>query len=121
MEARALGTGVGLGAVYGLAALEAVSPVGIFLILWGLAILYVAWVMAWQDWSLAWAGGGLVTGFGVVWMVLLGQQGATCKPPGCVAAAAATDWLEGLAFLTLVLLLASAEVGWRRWWAGRAN
>ena len=105
----------GVGAIYGLLTLEAVSPVGLVVILWAIVILIIAWHLPIRAPVIAAAAGGLVIGFGLVWAAVLAQQLTTCKPPSCVAANPMTDELYALAFLVPVIALAAGELGIQRW------
>ncbi len=115
MWARALVIAIGVGAIYGLLALEAVSPLGIALLIWAIAILVLAWRIPLQARPVAASAGGIVIGFCIVWVVAMGQQLATCTPPTCIAADPMTDFLYALAFLVPVIALAGGEIGLRRW------
>ena len=115
MWPRALVIAVGVGAVYGLLALEAVSPVAIVLLAWVIAILVLAWRLPLRATAVAASAGGLVIGFGLLWAAVLGAQLATCRPPTCATADPATDVLYALAFLVPVIALASTEIGLRAW------
>jgi len=112
---RALVIAGGVGAIYGLLALEAVSPLGIALLIWAIAILVLAWRVPLKARVVAASAGGFVVGFSIVWAVVIGQQLATCKPPSCIAADPMTDFLYALAFLVPVVTLAGGEIGLRRW------
>ncbi len=106
---------VAVGAVYGLLALEAVSPVGILVVGWVVAILVLAWRLPLKARVVAASAGGLVIGFGLVWAAVLEPQLASCKPPTCSTTDPSTDILYALAFLAPVILLASVEIGVRAW------
>ena len=115
MWPRALIIAVSVGAVYGLLALEAASPLSIVLLVWVIAILILAWRFPLKATVLAASVGGFVTGFGLLWAAVLGAQLATCRPPTCATADPATDFLYALAFLVPVIALATAEIGLRTW------
>jgi hypothetical protein len=106
---------VGAGAVYGLLALEAVSPVGILLVGWVVAILLLAWRIPLKARAVAACAGGLIVGFGLLWAIVLEAQRAGCKPSTCVIADPSTDVLYAFAFLAPVIAVASAEIGVRAW------
>jgi hypothetical protein len=106
---------VAVGAVYGLLALEAVSPVGILLVGWVVAILVLAWRLPLKARVIAASAGGLVVGFGLLWAGVLEMQLANCKPPTCATADPPTDVLYALAFLAPVIAAGSAELGIRAW------
>jgi hypothetical protein len=106
---------VGAGAVYGLLALEAVSPLGILLVGWAVAILFLAWRLPLEARVVVACAGGLVVGFGLLWAVVLETQLAGRKPSTCVVADPSTDVLYALAFLAPVVAVASAELGVRAW------
>jgi hypothetical protein len=114
MWLRAL-VAVGFGAVYGLLALEAVSPVGILLVGWAVAILVLAWRLPLNARVVAASAGGMVTGFGLTWAALLGTQIASCKVPTCAAADPSTDILYALAFLTPIIAFSGAAIALRAW------
>ncbi len=115
MWPRALITAVGVGAVYGLLALEAVSPVAIVLLAWAIAILVLAWRLPLKAPVVAASAGGLVIGFGVIWTPVSGVLLATCRPPRCTTADPATDLLYALVFLVPVIAIAGAEIALRAW------
>jgi hypothetical protein len=115
MWPRALVIAVSVGAVYGLLALEAESPLAIVLLVWVIAILILAWRLPLDATALAASVGGFVAGFCLLWAVVLGAQLATCRPPTCSTADLATDVLYALAFLVPVIALASSEIGLRTW------
>ena len=115
MWARTLVLAGGVGAIYGLLALEAASPVGIVVLLWAIVILAMAWRLPIRARLIAAAAGGLILGFGLVWAAVLGPQLTTCSPPSCVAADAVTNELYALVFLVPVIALAGAEIGLRIW------
>lgn len=115
MWARALVIAIGGGAIYGLLALEAVSPLAIALLIWAIAILVLAWRVPLKARVVAASAGGFVIGFSIVWAVVVGQQLATCKPPSCIAADPMTDLLYALAFLVPVIALAGGEIGLWTW------
>jgi hypothetical protein len=104
-----------VGAVYGLLALEAVSPVGILLVGWMVAILVLAWRLPLKARVVAASAGGLVVGFGLLWAAVLETQLANCKPPTCATGDPSTDALYALAFLAPVIAVGSAEIGVRAW------
>ena len=106
---------VGVGAVYGLLALEAVSPVAIVLLAWAIAILVIAWRLPLKATVVAASAGGLVIGFGLIWTDVSRALLASCRPPSCTSADPATDLLYALAFLVPVITLAGAEIGLRAW------
>jgi len=106
---------VAVGAVYGLLALEAVSPVGILLVVWVVAILVLAWRLPLKARVVAASAGGLVAGFGLLWAAVLETQLSNCKPPTCTSADPSTDVLYALAFLAPVIAVGSAEIGVRAW------
>jgi hypothetical protein len=110
---RALVIAVGVGAVYGLLALEAISPVAIVLLAWAIAILVLAWRLPLKLTVVAASAGGFVIGFGLLWTAVSGPRLATCRPPACATADPATDVLYALAFLVPVIALAGAEIGLR--------
>ena len=113
MWPRRFAVAVGLGAVYGLLAVEAVSPLAIVLLIWVIVILATAWRIPPRPAEMAASASGLILGFGLVWAVVLGQQLATCKPPSCVAGDQTTDLLYAVAFLVPVIALAAALIGLR--------
>ena len=115
MWPRAFVIAVSFGAVYGLLALEAASPLAIVLLVWVIAILILAWRLPLKATALAASVGGFITGFGVLWAVVLGAQLATCRPPACATADPATDVLYALAFLVPVIALEGSEIGLRTW------
>lgn len=115
MWARTLVLAGGVGAIYGLLALEAASPVGILVLLCAIGILVLAWRLPIRAPLIAAAAGGLVIGFGLVWAAVIAQQLTSCKPPSCVAADPMTGELYALAFLVPVIALAGAEIGLRTW------
>jgi hypothetical protein len=115
MWPRALVFAVSIGAVYGLFALEAASPLAIVLFVWVIAILILAWRLPVRATALAASVGGFVAGFGLLWAAVLGTQLATCRPPTCATADPATELLYALAFLVPVIALATAEIGLRTW------
>lgn len=108
MWPRAL-VAVAVGAVYGLLALEAVSPVGIFLVGWMVAILVLAWRLPLKARVVAASAGGLVVGFGLLWAAVLETQLANCKPPTCVTGDPSTDVLYALGFLAPVIAVSGAR------------
>ena len=112
MWPRAL-VAVALGAVYGLLALEAVSPVGILMVGWAVAILILAWRLPLKARVVAVSAAGLVVGFGLLWAAVLETQLANCKPPTCATADPSTDVLYALAFLAPVIAVGSVEIGVR--------
>jgi hypothetical protein len=112
---RALVIAGGVGAIYGLLALEAVSPLAIVLLIWATGILVLAWRIPLRARVVAASAGGFVIGFGIVWAIVLERQLATCKPPSCVATDPMTDFLDALAFLVPVIALAGGEIGLRTW------
>ena len=63
----------GIGAIYGLLALEAVSPLAIVLLLWVLGILVIAWRVPLQVLVIAASAGGFVLAFGGTRRVRLGR------------------------------------------------
>jgi len=81
----------GLGAGYGLWGLEAASPLAIPLILWAVMVLLLLWRLPPEFGLLLACGGAYLAGFGAVWTFVVGQFIATCKPPTCQTADAATD------------------------------
>jgi hypothetical protein len=105
----------GVGAIYGLLTLEAVSPVGLVVILWAIVMLIFAWRLPIRAPVIGAAAGGLVIGFGLAWAAVLARQLTTCKPPSCVAADPMTDVLYALAFLVPVIALAAGELGIQKW------
>jgi hypothetical protein len=115
MWPRAFVIAVSLGAVYGLLALEAASPLAIVLLVWVIAILILAWRRPLSTTALAASVGGFVAGFGLLWAAVLGAQLATCRPPTCSTADPTTDVFYALAFLAPVIALASSEIGLRKW------
>jgi hypothetical protein len=115
MWPRALASAVIVGAVYGLLALEAASPLAIVLLAWVIVILILAWRLPLNATALAASVGGFVSGFGLLWAAVLGAQLATCRPPTCATADPATDILYALAFLVPVIALASSEISLRTW------
>jgi len=74
MWPRAFVIAVSFGAVYGLLALEAASPLAIVLLVWVIAILILAWRLPLRATALAASVGGFITGFGVLWAVVLGHN-----------------------------------------------
>jgi hypothetical protein len=106
---------IAVGAVYGLLALEAISPVGILLVGWMVAILVLAWRLRLKARVVAASAGGLVVGFGLLWAAVLETQRANCKPPTCATADPSTDLLYALAFLAAVIAVGGAEIGVRAW------
>jgi len=116
---RALIIGAGVGAIYGLLALEAFSPLAIVLLLWVLGILVLAWRVPLQMLVVAASATSFVLAFGIIWAVVLWQQHATCLAPSCTAADPVTDVLYALAFLAPVIGLGGGELGLRKWMLGR--
>lgn len=106
---------VAVGAVYGLPALEAISPVGILLVGWIVAILVLAWRLPLKARVVAASAGGLVVGFGLLWAAVLETQLANCKPPTCATGDPSTDVLYALGFLVPVIAVGGAEIGVRAW------
>jgi len=106
---------IAVGAVYGLLALEAISPVGILLVGWMVAIVVLAWRLPLKARVVAASAGGLVVGFVLLWAAVLETQLANCKPPTCATADPSTDVLYALAFLAPVIAVGSAEIGVRAW------
>lgn len=106
---------VAVGAVYGLLALEAISPVGILLLGWVVAILVLAWRLPLRARVVAASAGGLVVGFGLLWAAVLETQLANCKPPTCATGDPSTDVLFALGFLVPVIAVGGAEIGVRAW------
>lgn len=104
----------GLGAGYGLWGLEAASPLAIPLILWAALVLLLVWRLPPEFGLLFACASGYVAGFGAVWTFVLGQLIATCKPPTCQTADAATDVLYAAALLIPLLLVASGLIALRR-------
>ena len=90
---------VAVGAVYGLLALEAISPVGILLVGWMVAILVLAWRLPLKARVVTASAGALVVGFGLLWSAVLETQLANCKPPTCATGDPSTDVLMRLASL----------------------
>jgi hypothetical protein len=110
---RALVIAGGVGAIYGLLALEAVSPLAIVLLIWGIVILVLAWRIPLRARVVEASASGFVIGFGIVWAIVLERQLATCKPVSCSANDPATDLLYALAFLAPMITLAGGEIGLR--------
>lgn len=106
---------VAVGAVYGLLALEAISPVGILLVGWMVAILVLAWRLPHKARVVAASAGGLVVGFGLLWAAVLETQLANCKPPTCATSDPSTNVLYALAFLAPVIAVGGAEISVRAW------
>lgn len=104
-----------LGAGYGLWGLEAASPLAIPLILWAVMVLLIVWRMPPESGLLLACAGAYIAGFGAVWTFVLGQLIATCKPPTCQTADAATDTFYAAALLIPLLLVASALIAVRKW------
>lgn len=113
MWPRRFAVAAGLGIVYGLLALEAVSPLAIVVLIWVIVILATAWRIPPRPAEMAASAGGLILGFGLLWAVVLRQQLATCKPSSCAAADPMTDLLYVVAFLVPVIGLAAALIGLR--------
>ncbi|HEY0830545.1 MAG TPA: hypothetical protein VGE99_05330 [Candidatus Dormibacteraeota bacterium] len=113
MWPRRFAVAVGLGGVYGLLALEAVSPLAIVLLIWVIVILATAWRIPPRPAEMAASASGLILGFALLWAVVLRQQLATCKPPSCAAADLMTNLLYVAAFLVPVIGLAAALIGLR--------
>ena len=113
MWPRRFAVAVGLGAVYGLLALEVVSPLAIVLLIWVIVILATAWRIPPIPAEMLASAGGLILGSGLVWAVVFGQQLASCKPPSCAAPDPMTDLLYAAAFLVPVIGLAAALIGLR--------
>jgi hypothetical protein len=105
----------GVGAIYGLLALEAVSPLAIVLLIWGIVILVLAWRIPLRARVVEASASGFVIGFGIVWAIVLERQLATCKPVSCTGNDPATDLLYALAFLAPMIALAAGEIGLRTW------
>lgn len=104
---------VGLGGVYGLLALEAVSPLAIVLFIWiGLTLLW-AWRLPATAPVLGASAVGFLAGFAGVWGVVLGRQLLTCRPPSCQSADLPTDLFFGLAFTAPIFVLAAGAIGLR--------
>lgn len=118
---RGLIIGVGGGAIYGLLALEAVSPLAIALLLCVLGIVVLAWRIPLRMLVVAASASGFVLGFGIIWAVVLSRQLATCLAPSCTAADPVTDVLYALAFLVPVIGLAGGELALRKWLIGRRS
>jgi hypothetical protein len=112
---RALGIAGGVGATYGLLALEAVSPLAIVFLIWCIVILVLAWRIPLRARVVKASASGFVIGFGIVWAIVLERQFATCKPVSCTANDPATDLLDALAFLVPMIALAGGEIGLRTW------
>ncbi len=110
---RALVIAGGAGAIYGLLALEAVSPLAIVLLIWAIGILVLAWRVPLRARVLEASASGFVIGFGIIWVIALERQLVICKPVSCTANDPATDLLYALAFLTPVIALAAGEIGLR--------
>jgi len=115
MWPRALLIAAGVGAVYGLIGLEAVSPLAIPLALWAIGILLLAWRLPADLRTVTGAAVGFVYGFGIVWTVALGNLLASCKPPSCATAGPTTDVLYALVLIAPMIALAGAEIGVREW------
>jgi hypothetical protein len=111
---KRLAVAFGLGGIYGLLALEAVSPLAIVLLIWAIVVLAWTWRLPATAAVLGASAAGFLGGFAAVWGPLLGHQLLTCKPPSCQAADPATDLLYGLAFTAPIITLAAAEIGLRR-------
>ena len=104
---------VALGSVYGLLALEAVSPLAIVLFIWiGLTLLW-AWRLPTDALVFGTSGAGFLAGFATVWALVLGHQLLTCQPLSCQAADIPTDLLYGLAFTAPIYVLAGGAIGLR--------
>ncbi len=104
----------GLGAGYGLWALEAASPLAIPMVLWAIAVLLLVWRVRPTLWLFVACAAAYVIGFGAVWMIALGRLLATCKPPTCQTADPATDVLYAAGILLPVLLAGPALTAVRR-------
>jgi hypothetical protein len=104
----------GLGAGYGLWGLEAASPLAIPLILWALMVLLLVWRMPPEFGLLLACAGAYLAEFSAVWTFVLGQLIATCKPPTCKTADAATDVFYAAALLIPLLLVASGLLAVRK-------
>jgi hypothetical protein len=113
VSTRALVIAGGVGAIYGLLALEAVSPLAIVLLIWAIATLVLAWRVPLRARVVETSASGFVIGFGIVWAIVLERQLATCKPVSCTANDPATDLLYALAFLAPMITLAGGEIGLR--------
>jgi hypothetical protein len=113
VSTRALVIAAGVGAIYGLLALEAVSPLAIVLLIWGIVILVLAWRIPLRARVVKSSASGFVSGFGIAWAIVLERQLATCKPVSCTANDPATDLLYALAFLAPTIALAGGEIGLR--------
>ena len=88
-----------LGAGYGLWGLEAASPLAIPLLLWAVLVLMLVWRMPPRFGLFIGYAAAFVVGFGEVWTAVLGRLIATCEPPSCQTADAATDGFYAAALL----------------------
>ena len=98
----------GLGAGYGLWGLEAASPLAIPLILWAVMVLLLVWRMPPKLGLFVACAGAYIAGFEAVWTFVLGRLLASCNPPSCQTADAATDVFYAAALLLPLLIVGSA-------------
>lgn len=98
----------GLGAGYGFWGLEAASPLAIPLLLWAVMVLLLVWRMPPKLGFFLACAGAYVAGFAVVWTLVLGRLLASCSPPSCQTADAATDVFYAAALLIPLLVVGSA-------------
>jgi hypothetical protein len=103
-----------LGAGYGLWGLEAASPLAIPLLLWAVLVLLLAWRMPPTFGRFIGYVAAFVVGFGAVWTIVLGHLIATCRPPSCQTADAATDVFYAAALLVPLVIAASALLAVRK-------
>ena len=107
---RTVAIAFSLGAVYGLLALEAVSPLAIDIVIWVALILACAWRLPPTIPILCQAAVGFLAGFSAVQVAVLGHQLQTCLPPSCQTADPFTDLLYGIAFTVPVIAFAAREI-----------
>lgn len=105
---------IALGAGYGLWGLEAASPLAIPLILWAVLALLLVCRMPPSLGLFIGCTGAFVIGFGMVWTAVLGHLLATCKPPSCQTADAATDVFYAAALLLPLIVVGSALFAFRK-------
>lgn len=103
-----------LGVGYGLWGLEAASPLAIPLVLWAVLVLLLVWRMPANFGLFIACTGAFVMGFGIVWTVVLGQLIATCKPPSCQTADAATDVFYAAALLIPLIVVGAVLLAVRK-------
>src|SRR5258708_8698277 len=115
MWPRALLISAPVGAVYGLISLEAASPLAIPFALCVVGILLLSWRLPASFRTITISVVGFVCGFGMVWIVVLGNLLSHCKPPSCENADPMTDVFTGLALIAPLIVLAGAEIGLREW------